>query len=628
MTIHFDPLVKEKQAITSIDFTIMQSQIRGEMFTIINEYHTLLRKAGIKAAPDKTFFFLKKLKFLGHLISPDGIQPIAKRVDALRNLKSPQSKRDVMKGFGCLGFYSCYIKNLHVDSQPLYDLIKDSLPFHWTEEHEKLFNSIQERLHKDTVLSVPSTEYPFHFHVDSSNVGTGCNLIQQFPEGKGIIPFNSRVFDKAEQKMSTLHRELCGIVSALQTYEHNIIGSPFPIYLYCDHKPILYLWGRKGQLSHRFLRYQVIITKFQNLKIIWRPGSNLAFPDILSRNFRAEGYQMHQLRHKLIPRDMEFFDEHRTPVTYQIQHEDHPNDICNDFYPIKYKRGNEENIVRLQNDGEDLTVCSMLDEFPIISVQQASECFRMGKFINQFRQMCGPETQSNISVNTSKTEYSSINSLSPSEDDAADSASLEDDSHHLSTDSEDDNFVCDLSIQADQARLCPAKQAHDLVLGKTDALLAKKSLSASDAPHLNTKTLILKLDEVAKTVDLDVSTILEEQMKDPVLGTVRSWIRKNTPPDTKSPEKQQSKGLLRYCQELNRLLIEDEGQLLCYNEPSDKLEEENLRICLPLSLFLACFQLGHYNEMGGHMGATKRPKPLPMPRDFTIGLESLIGYVL
>ena len=86
-----------------------------------------------------------------------------------------------------------------------------------------------------------------------------------------------------------------------------------------------------------------------------------------------------------------------------------------------------------------------------------------------------------------------------------------------------------------QARLCPAKQAHDLVLGNTDALLVKNCLTASDAPHLNTKALIQTFDEVAKAVDLDVATILEQQMKDPVLGTVRSWIRKNTPPDTKSP---------------------------------------------------------------------------------------------
>ena len=71
------------------------------------------------------------------------------------------------------------------------------------------------------------------------------------------------------------------------------------------------------------------------------------------------------------------------------------------------------------------------------------------------------------------------------------------------------------------------------MLGKTDASLVKKFLTTSDAPHLDTKALIQKLDEGAKTVDLDVSTILAEQRKDPILGAVRSWIRKNTPLDTK-----------------------------------------------------------------------------------------------
>ena len=245
MTIHFDPLIRKKQAITYIDDTIVQSQNKNEMFTVINEYHTLLWKAGLKAAPDKTFFLLKKVIFIGHVISAEGIQPIAKRVKDLKNLKSPETKRDVMKVLGCLGFYSCYIKNLHVDSQPFYDFIRDSTPFQWTHEHENLFQSIKDRISEVTILAVPSTDYPFHIHVDSSNVGTSYILIQKFPEGKRIISFNSGIFAKAKQKMSTLHRELCGIVSALQTYEHHIIGSTFPIYSYCDHKPILYLWGRK-----------------------------------------------------------------------------------------------------------------------------------------------------------------------------------------------------------------------------------------------------------------------------------------------------------------------------------------------------------------------------------------------
>ena len=74
MTIPFDPLIKEKQAITYIDKTIVQSQNKNEMFTVINEYHTLLRQANLKADPDKTIFFLKRVKFFDHVIFPDGSQ--------------------------------------------------------------------------------------------------------------------------------------------------------------------------------------------------------------------------------------------------------------------------------------------------------------------------------------------------------------------------------------------------------------------------------------------------------------------------------------------------------------------------------------------------------------------------
>ena len=50
---------------------------------------------------------------------------------------------------------------------------------------------------------------------------------------------------------------------------------------------------------------------------------------------------------------------------------------------------------------------------------------------------------------------------------------------------------------------------------KPDASLAKKYLTASEAAHLSTRALIQKLDEVAKTVDLDVSTILGEENEGP-----------------------------------------------------------------------------------------------------------------
>ena len=80
MTIHFEPLIRKKQAITYIDDTIMKSKNKGEMFSIIHEYHDLLRKAGLKATPEKTSFSFKKVKLFGHVDSSEGIQPIVERV--------------------------------------------------------------------------------------------------------------------------------------------------------------------------------------------------------------------------------------------------------------------------------------------------------------------------------------------------------------------------------------------------------------------------------------------------------------------------------------------------------------------------------------------------------------------
>ena len=204
--------------------------------------------------------------------------------------------------------------------------------------------------------------------MNTSNVGTGCIIIPQFPEGKRIISFNSRIFDKAEQKMSAMHRELCGILSALQTYEHYIIRSRFPIYLYCHRKPILYLWGWKKQLFHQFFRYQVIITKIQNLQIIGTSGSNLAFPDILGRNVTVEEYPKHQLQLKNMPRDIEFYDSNGSPATYRIQHNDNPKDTCNNFYPIHCQRGNDDKVLQLHNDSKNFTLNSLNNEFPLTTI--------------------------------------------------------------------------------------------------------------------------------------------------------------------------------------------------------------------------------------------------------------------
>ena len=64
----FRPLILKKNAITYLDDVFMQSQTKDEMFTNLEQYHQILKNENLKAAPDKSQFFLTRVKFFGHII--------------------------------------------------------------------------------------------------------------------------------------------------------------------------------------------------------------------------------------------------------------------------------------------------------------------------------------------------------------------------------------------------------------------------------------------------------------------------------------------------------------------------------------------------------------------------------
>ena len=140
-----------------------------------------------------------------------------------------------------------------------------------------------------------------------------------------VISYNSPILNTRDQKLSTLDRELLAIVYALQIYEFLIIGFPHPIYIFTDHKPLLQCFAEKGNLSPRFYRAQIKLTKFSKLKIIYTPGKNLTVADMLSRTFTKEQLQIHQLRHKQLPPQINFSimkDNQLKPVHYLVKEEE------------------------------------------------------------------------------------------------------------------------------------------------------------------------------------------------------------------------------------------------------------------------------------------------------------------
>ena len=64
----FRPLILSKNVITHLNDVFMQSQTKNEMFKLLDKYHQVLHKENMKASPDKSHFFLTRVKFLGLLL--------------------------------------------------------------------------------------------------------------------------------------------------------------------------------------------------------------------------------------------------------------------------------------------------------------------------------------------------------------------------------------------------------------------------------------------------------------------------------------------------------------------------------------------------------------------------------
>ena len=248
MSTFFKTLFEQGFALVYIDDILLLSNSKEHMFQLIEQLHIIGAKNNPKLAPEKSFFMLLKVKFLGHEIGYNTIKPIHSKIAAIHKIPSPTGKVALMSFIGALNFYTKFIEKLHINLKPFYDLLHENTPWKWTDEHETSFQTLKTSL---TELTIPNTKHSFLITVDASFIGLGAVLFQLNDRNQmKVISYNSRILNPQEQKLSTLERELLGIVHALQIYEFLIIGSPHPIHVSTDHKPLLHCFTKKATSVH------------------------------------------------------------------------------------------------------------------------------------------------------------------------------------------------------------------------------------------------------------------------------------------------------------------------------------------------------------------------------------------
>ena len=249
----FRPLILKKNATTYLDDIFMQSQTKEEMFTLLEQYHKIFQNENLKAAPEKSHFFLTRVKFLGHNIERETITPLKSCIDAIKKLEPPINKNKIQELLGMLNFLSKYVYEMHLYLRHFYNILRQQNNFEWTTEHQTRFEEIKKLLTEQISNTIPDPNQPFYAMCDASNFGIGAALLQSHSgtNKMNLISANSRLFTQAKLRLSILMRECTAIIYTLTEYEFLIIGSKHPTVLFTDHKPIIFLFTQKSNPNHR-----------------------------------------------------------------------------------------------------------------------------------------------------------------------------------------------------------------------------------------------------------------------------------------------------------------------------------------------------------------------------------------
>jgi len=284
-----------------------------------------ISRAGLKVNAKKSFFGKGELEYLGYWITREGIMPVAKKVEAIRNIDTPKTVKDVRRFVGMVNYYrDMWVRRSDVLS-PLTKLCSKKAKFVWKEEQQKAFDTMKKILSRETLLAYPNFNKPFVIHTDASHTQLGAVISQD----NRPIAFYSRKLNDAQTRYTTTERELLAIVETLKEYRNILLGHP--IIVHTDHQNLTY----KNFNTERVMRWRLIIEEF-GPELRYIKGEHNVIADALSRLGIKDTDTTNDK-----PEDLQWLAECYGSDT---------KDIPSEFFPLRFK-----DIQREQLKDEDLT---------------------------------------------------------------------------------------------------------------------------------------------------------------------------------------------------------------------------------------------------------------------------------
>lgn len=232
---------------------------------------------------DKCQFALQEIKYLGHVVTADTVQPDPYKVQVLQDwpvADLQKSTNNIRSFLGLAGYFRRFVPKFPTLAAPLLQRIssKESIP--WTKQCDAAFVNIKNALVNATVMRHPDLNKPFHIYTDASDYAYGAVLTQQHEDTLCPVAWIGRKMNRAEENYYTLEKELGAIVFAYRQWRCYLENN-HTVFIHSDHNPLRFLQTQK-KLSGKHARWLESLSRI-DWKITYIPGDKNVVADAVSR---------------------------------------------------------------------------------------------------------------------------------------------------------------------------------------------------------------------------------------------------------------------------------------------------------------------------------------------------------
>lgn len=242
-----------------------------------------LKKVGLQLNEKKCHFRQTSLKFLGHLVTADGIKPDMEHLQAITQAPPPTDATTLRSFLGMLSWYGKFIPNYATVVEPLRACLRQDAMFEWNAEAQECFLKVKQLLIDSPALALFNPDFPTIISTDASDYGLGAVFTQLHPDHtERTVAFASRTLTPTERKYSTVEKEALACVWAVEKWRTYLWGRRFK--LRTDHQALTTLLSTKGadRAGMRVARWSARLLCF-TYDVEYRAGALNHAPDCLSR---------------------------------------------------------------------------------------------------------------------------------------------------------------------------------------------------------------------------------------------------------------------------------------------------------------------------------------------------------